>query len=373
MIPTLDLSQLPGPAQKMVAPEAPAKLRMMAAKGVVPGLKPDALLIVLAHLAHGTDAEVAAQALSTLAALPEPLLKGAIQADLPGAVVHILAQRYIERIDVLERLVRMPRLAIESVEHLAEHGNEPVTELVAVNQELLLGNPRVIELLYMNKSSRMSTVNRLVELAVRHKVELKGIPAWKEIAIAIQSELIVAEPTDEALPEDVNFWETDQMARDLEDDEADDAYWEDEEGEEHLEDNLKPLFQRVAEMSMSEKIRAAMLGTKEERMMLVREQNKIVAVAAARSPLLQAPEVALITRNRGVVEEVLRIFANSSEWTKSYEVKRNLVENPKTPIAIASKMVVHLRESDLRRIAKSKNVSSAVQQAARRHLGRRQT
>ena len=121
------------------------------------------------------------------------------------------------------------------------------------------------------------------------------------------------------------------------------------------------------------KIRAAMLGTKEERMMLVREQNKVVAVAAARSPLLQAPEVALITRNRGVVEEVLRIFANSSEWTKSYEVKRNLVENPKTPIAIASKMVVHLRESDLRRIAKSKNVSSAVQQAARRHLGRRQT
>jgi len=372
VIPSLDLSQLPGPTQKMLAPESPAKLRMMAAKGVVPGLKPDALLIVLVHLSQGADGEVAAQAQSTLAALPEPVLKGAIQADLPPAVAHVLAQRYVERIDVLERLVRMPRLAIESIEHLAEHGSEPVTELVAVNQELLLGNPRVIELLYMNKSSRMSTVNRLVELAIRHKVELKGIPAWKEIAIAIQSELI-AEPTDEALPEDVSFWETDQMARDLEDEEADDAYWEDEEGEEHLEDTLKPLFLRVAEMSMSEKIRAAMLGTKEERMMLVREQNKIVAVAAARSPLLQAPEVALLTRNRGIVEEVLRIFANSSEWTKSYEVKRNLVENPKTPIAIASKMVVHLRESDLRRIAKSKNVSSAVQQAARRHLGRRQT
>jgi hypothetical protein len=207
---------------------------------------------------------------------------------------------------------------------------------------------------------------------VRHKVELKGIPAWREIAIAIQSELI-ADASEEALPEDVNFWETQQMADALEDEETDDAYWEDEEGGEHLEDNLKPLFVRIGEMSMSEKIRAAMLGTREERMMLIREQNKIVAVAAARSPLMQEREVTLVARNRGVVEEVLRIIANTPEWTKSYEVKRNLVENPKTPIALAQKLVVHLRESDLRRLSKSKNISSAVQQAARRHLGRRQT
>src|SRR5690606_38324958 len=117
--------------------------------------------------------------------------------------------------------------------------------------------------------------------------------------------------------------------------------------------------------------RRAMLGTKEERLMLVRENNKIVSAAAARSPLLQESEVVQITRNRGVNEDVLRIIATTPEWLKSYQVKMNLVENAKTPIAIASRLVVQPREADLRKLAKSKNVSSAVQMAARRHLERR--
>jgi hypothetical protein len=371
MIPPLEPSDLPGPAQRIISEDAPQKLRLMAAKGVVPGLRPEAILSVLWLLGKSADEDVARQAAQTLDELPDPLLKGAIQADLPPALVLALAERYVERLDVLERLVRMRQRPIEAIEHIAERGSEAATELVATNQELLLRHPNVIELLYMNKNARMSTVNRLVELAVRNKVELHGIPAWKEIAQAIKNELIVDEPLPEAMPEDHHFWETDALARELEDEETDDAFWEDEGGEEHLQDKLKPLHARLSDMSVSEKIRAATLGTREERMLLVREQNRLVASAAARSPLMQEPEVALIARNRGVVEDVLRIIGNTSEWSKSYQIKRNLVENPKTPIAIAQKLIVQLRESDLRRIAKSKNIAGAVQQAARRHLERR--
>ena len=56
----IDTSQLPTPAQKMLAPNSPAPLRMMGAKGIVPGLKPDALLTLVCAFATcderpGTD------------------------------------------------------------------------------------------------------------------------------------------------------------------------------------------------------------------------------------------------------------------------------------------------------------------------------
>ena len=41
-------------------------------------------------------------------------------------------------------------------------------EFVATNEQRLLENPRIIELLYMNKNTRMSTADRIVELAARN-------------------------------------------------------------------------------------------------------------------------------------------------------------------------------------------------------------
>jgi hypothetical protein len=365
-------STLPGPAQRIIAPDAPPKLRLMAARGVVPGLKPDALLTVLLLLAQSPDGETAATAAGTFAALPEPILKGGLGADLPAPVIQALTIAYGDREDVVERIVLMPRVPIAAIAHLAQHGSEAVTEIVAVNQERLLANPELIELLYMNKRTRMSTADRLIELAVRNDVELSGIPAWKEVAQAIQGEL-VPEPSAEPLPEDELFWDAERLARELSDPDLEDVYFEDEQGEEKLEDKLIPLYKKLAGLSVSGKIRKAMLGSKEERFMLIREQNKLVACAAARSPLLQEPDVVLLTRSRGVVDDVLRIIGMTPEWMKSYQVKKNLVENAKTPIAIAQRIVPQLREADLRKVAKSKNVSSAVQQAARRHLERRKT
>ena len=84
-------------------------------------------------------------------------------------------------------------------------------------------------------------------------------------------------------------------------------------------------------------------------------------------------EAALISRNRNVADEVLRVIGSTPEWIRSYVVKKNLVENPKTPVMISTRLVNQLREADLRHIAKSKNVTGPVQDAARRQLERRKT
>jgi len=96
-----------------------------------------------------------------------------------------------------------------------------------------------------------------------------------------------------------------------------------------------------------------------------------VASAAIRSPLLQEPEVIRISSSRAVDEDILRTVANNKEWTRSYQIKLNLVMNPRCPFMFAAKLLPLLRESDLKAIAKSKNVSGSVATAARQHLQRR--
>jgi hypothetical protein len=370
-IPPFDPSTLPAPAQKILAESASSKLKLMAARGVVPGLRPEALVAVVVVLSTDADPALRQQADSTLHNLPAPVLTGALGADLHEAVIDALARAYAHDLQVLARLLRMGRCPAETVKHLAERGSEALCELVATNEERLLGHPEIIAALYLNRATRMSTADRIVELAARNHVDVVGIPAWKEVSIAIKDELI-AEPSEAPLPEDELFFETDALASELGDDSLESAFWEDPESGEQVTDRLQPLYMRLGQMTVSQKIRRAMLGSKEERMLLIREQNKVIATAAVRSPLLQEPEVVLISRTRGVSEEVLRIIGSTPEWLKSYQVKRNLVENSKTPIPTAQRLIPHLRDADLKKLARDKNVSAAIQQAARRHLKRKE-
>lgn len=382
MIAPIDVSKLSAPAQKIASGAVPPKLREGVARGLAPGIKPAELLALLVLLgAEPPPLGLIAQ--STLASLAEPILTAALSSPdaLEPRVLDALATAYAHRLDVLEKVLASPRVDAETLERVARTGDEAATELLAINEERMLRHPRLIELVYMNPRARMSTADRLIELASRHGLELTGIPAYREAVQAIEGELI-PEPSAEPTPDDILFRETAALAESLAESEAgagpkptanetQDAFEEDAEGKEVVKAKLLPLYKRLGEMTASQKVRRAILGTKEERMLLIRERNKVIASAAARSPLLQEPDAVLVARNRNVSEEVLRILGTTPEWLKSYAVKRNLVENSRTPITIATRLISHLRESDLRSIAKSKNVSGAVQDAARRHLDKR--
>jgi hypothetical protein len=76
--------------------------------------------------------------------------------------------------------------------------------------------------------------------------------------------------------------------------------------------------------------------------------------------------VAKAASNRSVSDEVIRIISNSKELCRSYSVKVALVNNPKTPMPVAMRLLTLLRESEIKAISKSKNVSSAVSAQAKR-------
>lgn len=132
------------------------------------------------------------------------------------------------------------------------------------------------------------------------------------------------------------------------------------------EAEYESLYNKILNMGVAEKIKLALMGSKEARDILVRDSNKMVAVAVAKSPKLQESEVETISKSRQVCEDVLRQIAGTKEWMKSYTIKLNLASNSKTPIPIAMKLLSQIRVPDLRKLAKSKNVSGAIATQARR-------
>jgi hypothetical protein len=370
MIPAIDVTKLPAAARKILDPASPPQLRAAAAKGVVPGLRPADLLIIVALLAEGADpaAEIARQ---TLAKLPAPILNGALSADLEPFVLHKLTPIYVANAEVMERMLAQPRIALETIEEAASHCSEQVAELIAVNEERMLAHPPIIERLYMNKATRMSTADRIIEIAVRNKLELRGIPAYKEVAIAIGQELI-AEAQAEPTPYDILFRDAlDKDAQVAFDPNAEDTHELDDEGQEKVAKKFVPLYAELAQMTIAQKIRAAMVGKAAARLILMRDGNRLVATAAIRSPLVQEPEVVRISASRVVSEEVLRVITLNKDWIKNYQVKLNLVQNPRTPFSMAARLVAYLRESELKTIAKSKNVTGSIAQAAKQQLDRK--
>jgi len=365
----IDVATLPGAAAKILSPEAPPPLRMMAAKGVIPGLKPGDIVTVIALLTEHADSAVADTARTTLSKLPPPILTGALQADLPAPVIALLAPNYATSAEVVEQLLRMPRIDNTALEHMAQVADERCGEIIATNEQLMLRYPTVIEKLYMNKRVRMSTADRLVELAVRNQIELQ-IPAFRQAAAAIMNELL-PEPTLEPTPDDLLFRRTTELAavRDVQGEE--DTHETDEEGEEQVKTEFLPLHAQVAKMTVSQKIRAAMIGNAAIRLLLVRDPNRLVATAAIRSPQMRENEAVRISASRSVSEDVLREIALNREFTRSYQVKLNLISNPRTPLTFAARLIPHLRDNDLRSLAKSKNISSAISQAVKQQIERK--
>jgi hypothetical protein len=366
---SVDSRQLPPAALKVLGPDAPAPMRQMAARGILPGAKPADLVTVVALLADQPDQSIAATARQTLQKLPAPILDAALDQPLDALVVERMASAYAENASVVERLLRQASLGQSALETLAERADERVGELIATNEQRMLMFPTVIEKLYLNTRVRMSTADRLIELAVRNGLEL-SIPAFKEAATAIKNELI-PEPTPERTFDDELFAETAAIAAAAVLADEEDTHELDDEGEEKLRDKFLPLHVRIAQMTVSQKIRCATLGTSAERLMLVRDANRLVSSAAAKSPLMKENEVVCLSASRALSEDVLRIIASNRDYTRNYQVKINLVNNPRTPFTFVARLIPHLRESELRTIAKSKNVTGTVATAARQQLDRK--
>ncbi|MCP4713588.1 MAG: hypothetical protein GY868_00605 [Deltaproteobacteria bacterium] len=131
------------------------------------------------------------------------------------------------------------------------------------------------------------------------------------------------------------------------------------------------LFQQIQDMAVSDKIKLASLGNKEARNLLIKDGNKLIVQAVINSPKISDDEIAQHAGNRNLSKEVARLISSKKEFLKSYKIKLALVNNPKTALPVAMKLLLQLREPDLRKISKSKNVPALLARTAMRTLSTR--
>ncbi len=117
-------------------------------------------------------------------------------------------------------------------------------------------------------------------------------------------------------------------------------------------------------MAVPEKIKLALAGSQEERLILIRDPNKLVARAVLQSPKLSDQEIENIASMKNVTEEVLRLVATNRKFMKSYQVVRTLVNNPRAPIDVTVPMINRLNERDQKSLTLNRNVPDVLRAMA---------
>jgi hypothetical protein len=126
--------------------------------------------------------------------------------------------------------------------------------------------------------------------------------------------------------------------------------------------------QRIAGLTVAQRMALAMKGSREERSILIRDPNKIVGVAVLSSPKLTETEVAAIAKMASINDELLRMIANTRAWIKSYEVVLALTKNAKTPLAVSMNLLSRLNERDLRMLSQDRNIPDVLRITARKKI-----
>jgi hypothetical protein len=126
--------------------------------------------------------------------------------------------------------------------------------------------------------------------------------------------------------------------------------------------------QQISKMTFTERLKAAMKGSREMRAILIRDPNKMVAASVLSSPRLTEQEVESYARMAQISEDVLRIIATSRAWLKNYSIVVGLTKNPKTPVAISLNLLSRLNGKDLQLLSTDRNVPEPLRVAARKKV-----
>jgi len=123
---------------------------------------------------------------------------------------------------------------------------------------------------------------------------------------------------------------------------------------------------KIRAMRVGERLKLALKGNRDVRTLLLRDSNRLIQRFVLQNPRISDEEVIALAKNRNIEHELLEDICRRKEWVSNYQVRLSLATNPKTPVMIALRFVPTLQARDLRQIAKSKNVPSAINGMAKR-------
>lgn len=348
---------LPPNMRKHVDPAAPIPLRIMGAKSLVP-LSPSDMLGALFILTFDPEPAVRETAEKTATTLPDRILGTALRDE--GTQPLVLAY-FLDLIGdnntYAQMLILNASTPDDAVARAASRCSSAVAEVIAQNQLRLLRHEDVVRQLCRNPNAGRALLDGVCDFGVRSGLRLQDVPQMNQARVRVFGPEALVNPPDPGPTADDIMKEYRELA---------------DESAPPLEEKKRlTLAQRVMKMSISEKIKLATVGNKEARGLLIRDTNKLVAVAVIRSPRITDGEVLMVAHNRATLDDVLRVVYGNREWIKKYKIKLALVKNPKTPLAISIKFLSTLRESEIKELARDKNVPSTIQVQAKKMMDKK--
>jgi len=331
--------------------EAPIEVRRFAARGLLP-LDRNDLIRALVAVVLDEDPEIAAEAQAGVRDFaPDSLSAFIAEGDARPSELDAIA-RWCEDPFVIEQVIRNKEAADHTLARLARHVTGAPQESLVINQVRLLKNPALIDALFENPDLTADARRRLLEI--------------KEEFFDKEARRLEAKP--EISPED-----EEEIARDIAAAEAEEAKLKRGHipSEQDLADLEKSLttgaaYRRIAVMTVSEKIKLAYSGGKEERRILMSDANKLVGAAVLKGRGLTIAEVENFCMMRHLDEEIFRKIAGNREWMRRPAVISALVRNPKVNLAITLPLVKRLNDRDLKAIVRDPNLPEGVRISARK-------
>ncbi len=340
--------------QRILSGAAPLPVRSAAARGALP--LPRAVLARLyLHLRRDADEGVRHDAEVSLGELtPDVLVDILGDPTCDPVVLEHFAPIAARDEKLAERVAFHANTNGNALSILAAEGSASVLDLVLTNQERLLTTPGLVDRLSMNPALRGDQRGKLLDLIDRF---FSGEVERATVAAGPGAE--AAEAIDIA-----------QVARILEVNVGElFAASEIMDAEEFAQSEnpvVRSAYNRILTLNTAQKAILAMKGGREERVILVRDTNKIVSLSVLKNPRMTDGEVESIAAMRSVSDEILRNIGINREWSKNYGVIANLVRNPRTPPSISTNFVSRLNTKDLKSIGGDRNVPEIIRKMAKR-------
>jgi regulator of extracellular matrix RemA (YlzA/DUF370 family) len=331
---------------------APPAARLAAARGALP-LEPSELAPIQVLLLDDEDEEVRAAARDSLDALPaDAAFELAGRGDAPQALL----------------------------DHFASGAREDVLAVLAENQVGIRRHPELGKRLLDNPALPDASRSRLLDyLAEVDKEARQAAAAAEQQQQEAQAAQAAAE--EEELPPARDPFlaslgidaEVEAMLPELDLDIGQLAERSELLGDPDDSDDESSLLNALAKMNVGQKLRRALFGTREERAVLVRDSNRIVASAVVKNPKFTEQEAERVSNSKNVSDEVLRLIGRHRDFAKSYAIQHNLVRNPRTPVDLSMHFIPRLNDRDLKMLVKNRNVSDGVRRQAKKIITTRES
>ena len=389
--------KIPESISKYIQRGATKETKMMAAKSIIP-MAPLVQITVLTFLLGDPDQEIVTEAKNSLISIPSNILKGLLKEAIHPNALQFYAENKSENTELMEPLVLNKLTPDNAFIYLADKASGKVLDIIGSNQQRMLRTPDIANNFKKNTNASKAAIDRVVSFLRMNGITIEGessVLTPKEINSLVNETLKQApKGVDPSTIQNLKQVQqmTMAMAGDgLSDDDDDDEFLDADSGlvdddmsdedfgesfdlfneeESKSEEEKRDMAAKLADMNIPQKVKLALLGSKEVRTLLIKDRNKVVSSAVIKSPKITESEILSISQMRSVNDEIIRYIASNNDWVKKYSIKHALANNPKTPIPISLKFMRYLNAKDISDLSKNKNVSPQVQKIAKQQFNK---